>query len=203
MKYCRRCAADLNGADICPVCGTKVEAREDVIKEQPQSDNSFRPVAQQKEPMNIIKKLVIIGVIVVIIIFAVNIIFFPWEAPPQNVKFSGPLTQHSFQGYPMGVRGNIIGVPEDGQPIDVSRITFAIDGLAIENRQTYNFDDVVDNFNGTTLSHGQSAEFYLLLPDFKDEVITTSHISITYDVYVFYYGEYNDDYEFNVDYLYE
>jgi hypothetical protein len=206
MKYCRRCAADLNGADICPACGTKVEAKE-VISSPPRKEITFKPVPKQKDPKDMMKKVVIYGIIIIVILIAVKIVFFPYRPAPINVQYQGAVIEDNVLGdIPIGVSGRIMNVAEDNRVIPISDVRINIGSSAnvvLDRDVVYPLEDIITTLNITEIQPGGVVEFYIELPEFKDEITVFESTEITYYVSLYYNNEFNDSETFNVAHLYE
>ncbi|MBA3045953.1 MAG: hypothetical protein KKH41_02965 [Candidatus Thermoplasmatota archaeon] len=198
MRYCRRCAADLQGADICPACGTKVE--EKPIEKR---EITFKPVPKQESPKFTLRNMIILAIIIIIILAAVKIIVFPYRDPPQNVIYSGIVEDNALYDVPIGIKGSIRNVAEDNKVIPISSIQFNVGGVVFDREYHYSLKDVITNINVTEINPGEIVEFYIELPEFKDQITVYESTKITYYVGLYYNNDFNDSETYNVAHLYE
>ena len=203
MKYCGRCAADLEGASVCPVCGTQVTEKR-IHKDQPTTANYILPPS--KKPKDTITLIAVIFIVLILIFIAVKVIVFPYQPPLTNVSFQGSLIEEkNIYGEPYALSGTIRNAAEDGRAVTISYISIRIgstSNVVLDGERTYRLEDIITNPNVTALEPGQSVNFELDLPVFKDEITVYDFTEISYYVSLYYNEDFNDSETFDLTYLY-
>ena len=192
MDYCGKCAGEVGPYDtVCGKCGAPIE-----------KSVTFTSVAKKPEKNIFFTgfKLVVIFIIVLFLILAL----IPNDREDvQEVVAFNQVDEVTYFLFPAGVEGSFTNVAE-ASAIYVSDITFSIHGNAVEGVKTYTLSNCIENFNGTVITPGQTIDFYVKLPEFKDEVYSTGAPgSVYYYVTISHNGQQNDAVKFDATDLYD
>jgi hypothetical protein len=140
--------------------------------------------------------------LITITIFSIIILaYFIYIAlTPSNVLEFESIDQVEILGYPMAIEGSIENTWDRNIPI--SSVTFVIEGKVIEGKFTYALDEVIENHTSDLITPGQTVDFYITHPGFKDEILIMAGEKTHYFVKVYYNGYKNDQKEYDVSNIY-